>query len=159
MPAEPHAAPLVPAAAKANAMALRVGAKPVDTDANGYPDLIQAEVYLFSEPHPAPMYDDGAFVFNLYKSGQSTLNNNQPLATWRFGGEELAQARTFSRLFGRAYTFNLSLLESGGDRLPLQGANLTCSFEPAGGSPTVQSTGVYSIQIGSRLASAGLPLH
>jgi hypothetical protein len=149
-PPEVRPAPPVPAGAQANAMALRVAAKPTDTNGNGYPDLIAAEAYLFSQPHPSPMYEPGAFVFGLYMEGIAFDDGAVPLAEWRIDGDELERRKMRSAMFGIGYGFRLSLLEAGVDELPVMNANLRCSFEPADGRPPVEPTGVPTLQIGRR---------
>ncbi|UCD76486.1 MAG: hypothetical protein JSV91_06090 [Phycisphaerales bacterium] len=153
LPPEPRPAPRTPADALANAIALRVGAKPIDTNGNGYPDLIQVEAYLFSEPHPTPTYEDGAFVFTLHHRGQTDRPDALPIAEWRIEGEVLESCKGISSLFGPAYTFGLSLMDAGGDEYPLCGADLSCRFEPADGRPPVDGKGVRSLQIGRRSAN------
>ena len=59
MPPDPVKAKVVPSSAKANEMALMVEGKPTDTDGNGYPDMIVANVYLFSSQYTSPMFEDG----------------------------------------------------------------------------------------------------
>jgi hypothetical protein len=148
MPPEPHAAPPVPDGALANALVARVGAKPADTDGNGYPDLIQLEAYLFSRPHPSPMHEEGAFVFTLHPGGQSSSPGVAPIAQWRLDAARVRDCRMFSPIFGPAYAINLSLLECGSDQLPLTGADLACRFEPADGRAAVVSERVHWIQLG-----------
>jgi hypothetical protein len=55
--------------------------------------------------------------------------------------------------YGPFYRFQLSLLEVGDDRLPLERADLVCRFEPADGSQPITSDGVRTIQIGRRAAA------
>ena len=153
MPPAPHAAPRTPEAALVNAIALRVGAKPIDTNGNSYPDLIQVEAYLFAEPHPSPVYEDGAFLFTLHHRGQTDRPDARPIAEWRIEGEALQACKGISSLFGPAYTFGLSLMDKGGDEYPLCGADLSCRFEPADGRPAVAGSGVRSLQIGRRTAN------
>lgn len=153
MPPVPHAAPQTPSDSKPNAMAMLVGFKPTDTDGNNYPDLITVQTYLYSRPHPTSIYDDGAFVFELYKAG-GTARNEKPLLTWRFEKADVDNARMYSRLFERGYTFKLSLLEHGSDRLPLTTGNLIGRFEPADGSEPIRCVGVRTIQIGKAGGSA-----
>ncbi|MHC5005657.1 MAG: hypothetical protein ACYTJ0_21360 [Planctomycetota bacterium] len=150
LPPEPRRAPNVPDSAVVNALAMRVGLKPSDSNSNGYPDLIPVEIYLFASPHATAVHKPGAFEFRLYISGQATDDADvSPLATWRFEGEQEASARFRSPMFGLGYAFRLSLLESGQDELPLMPGTLVCRFEPAGGGPAVDSTGDHTIQIGS----------
>jgi hypothetical protein len=157
MPDPPREAPLTPGSARANAMALRVGAKPLDTDNNGYPDLIEVEANLFAQPYPTPIHEDGAFVFVLYRPGESGLAEAQPLARWRIEGAAQRRSRSASDLFGPGYRFALSLLDAGGDAMPATRADLVCWFESADGGSPVQSRGVRSIQVGRGAARAAAP--
>lgn len=150
MPPEPRPAPRTPQDAIPNAMAMRVGAKPLDTNNNGFPDLIEVESFLFAQPHPTPMYADGTFVFELFLRGQAMAENATPIARWEFAGDDLQRSRVLSDLFGPSYRFNLSLFEVGGDEFPLTGADLTGRFELGDGADVVRSRGVRSIQIGRR---------
>jgi hypothetical protein len=150
MPPDPRPAPRTPTDAVPNAMAMRVGAKPLDTNNNGFPDLIEVESFLFAEPHPTPMFADGTFVFELFLRGQALSDDATPIARWVFTGKDLQRSRVLSDLFGPSYRFNLSLFEVGGDEFPLTGADLTGRFEPGDGGDAVRCRGVRSIQIGRR---------
>jgi hypothetical protein len=138
-------------------MMFMVGSKPDDTNNNGFPDAIRASVALFSQEHPTALREDGAFVFTLYPQGQSDIADAQPIAQWRVEGQVAAQSMSLAQ-YGPCYQFTLSLLdpESGsesGDRLPLDRADIRCTFEPTGGATPFSSAGVRTIQIGSRLLS------
>jgi hypothetical protein len=152
MPPAPRAAPTPPPSLRADRMVFTVGSKPDDTNNNGFPDQIKASVALFSSQHPTAIRQDGAFVFEMYPQGQFGADGVRPLAHWRIEGEALKQFETVM-LAGPSYMFQLSLLERGTDRLPLERADLVCIFEPADGSPAVRSQGVRTIQIGRRLAA------
>ncbi len=132
-------------------MAVRVGAKPLDTDGNGFPDLIPMEAYLFANPYRLPMYQAGAFVLTLSPGGQSSADSAEALFRWRFEGEDLERAKIRTAI-GAGYGFQLSLLDRGpgADRLPLMAVNLDSLFEPADGREPVRATGVISLQIGRR---------
>jgi hypothetical protein len=151
MPRKPTAAPRTPDDAQVNRMAFMVSSKPEDTSGNGYPDLILVTVALFSLPHPISIHADGVFEFALYERGRARDPNAAPLAEWRMEGEAVRQAHAVAG-YGPCYQFGLSLHDAGGDVFPLTSADLRCTFHPADGSPPVQSDGVRSIQIGSRLA-------
>lgn len=151
LPPPPREAPVPPPAAKANQMAFFVGTKPDDTNGNGYPDLIAVTVMLVAAPHPTPIRQDGSFVFMLYEAGSLGQPQAKPLAVWRREGVEIRRAMARA-LAGPCYQFQLSLLESGGDRLLFDSADLVCRFEPADGSAAVQSTGVRTIQLGRKVA-------
>jgi hypothetical protein len=149
MPPPPVAAPRAPETARANAMAVRVGAKATDTNGNGFPDEVIVEAFLYSEPHPMPIFQDGAFVFRLYLAGQGVDSARPPLVEWRIEGEKMMQSRIISEFInGPCHLFRLSLLETGGDEYPSLSTNLTCRFEPADGGDAVESSGVFQINVG-----------
>lgn len=151
LPAKPRPAKPVPAGATANAMAVMIMDRPQDTNGNGYPDVIAVSAYLFSLPHNAPMFEDGVFVFQLYRHGEVSTPDAEPIAEWRLATDQIARGRT---LYGPTHMARLSLLEDGGvDQLPLMAASLTARFEPADGRQAVDPGNVYSIQIGRAYAS------
>ena len=151
-PLPPKPRPLRPAPpdAQANALVLNVSAAPLDTNGNGYPDLIHATAHLFDTRYPPAIKEDGAFMFLLYASGQVGRPDVDPIHEWRIGGESLEQARTRSA-FGECYRFRLSLLDGGTDRLPIGMADIQCWFEPADGREATYAGGVTSIRIGRRV--------
>lgn len=148
MPPPTRELPPVPADAQANRMLFLMGPKPMDSDGNGYPDRMEATIVLFASPHPTPLWEEGVFEFRLYPVSRDGTPRGEPLREWRFEGEQLAKARAVSELFGKQYTFTFSLLDDGTDVYPLVAADVKCRFEPANGSPTVESEGVRTIQIG-----------
>lgn len=147
LPPTPRAAPSAPSNAQANRMMFMVGAKPRDTNGNGYPDQIEATVALFASPHPTAIHQEGVFEFALFTRGHA--GEGAPIAQWRVEGDMLERARARTQ-YGPCYQFQLSLLDAGGDVYPLTAADLRCTFIPADGSPPVRSDGVRSIQIGKR---------
>jgi hypothetical protein len=152
LPPKPVAGPATPPGAKSTALAVMLGPKPVDTDGNRFPDLIQVETYLFAEPHPQPIYEEGTFVFVLYALRTAADPGSVPIAEWRFSGEQLLKHRAVA-LAGICHHFNLSLLDHGGDSDIGIGADLTARFEPSDGRPAVKATGVRTIQFGSQISS------
>jgi hypothetical protein len=153
MPPEPRPGPRTPASAKADALVIQVAAKPRDTNGNKYPDLIEVMANLFANPHPMPMHEAGAFVFQLYPGGAIDDPSALPLREWRISGEELEKARVVNPLFGPTYQFSLSLLATGTDRLPLMAADLVAWFEPADGREIIVRREVHTMQIGAGEAS------
>lgn len=149
MPPKPRPGPLTPSGARANALVLQVAAKPRDTNANKYPDLIEVMANLFAQPHPMPVHEDGVFVFQLFPGGRSDDPTATPLREWRVQGEALQQAKVVNPLFGATYQFSLSLLENGTDRLPLMAADLVAWFEPATGGDAVVRRQVHTMQVGA----------
>jgi hypothetical protein len=157
LPPDPRPAPMPPDALKADCMVFMVGSKPDDTNNNGFPDTIRASVALFSAAHPTALRDEGAFVFTLYPQGRSGTVDAAPIAQWRFEGEALQHLLRRTQ-YGPCYQFTLSMLDPAaspdGDRRPLDRGDIVCRFEPADpAAAPVTSSGVRSIQIGSRLMS------
>jgi hypothetical protein len=150
LPPKPRALQLAPPDARANALVLNVSAAPLDTNGNGYPDLIHATAHLFDTRYPPAIKEDGTFVFLLYASGQVGRPDVDPIQEWRIEGEALEQARARSA-FGECYRFRLSLLDGGTDRLPIGMADIQCWFEPADGRAATYAGGVTSIRIGHRI--------
>lgn len=149
MPPQPRSAPTPPPSLKADRMVFTVGSKPEDTNNNGFPDMIRVSIALFSSQHPTALRQSGAFVFTLHRKGQAGSPGETPMVEWRLEGDAVKQAES-QMLAGPCYIFQLSLLDRGTDRLPLEQADLVCEFIPADGSPTVTSEGVRTIQIGRR---------
>ena len=149
MPPKPRPLPRVPVDARANALVLNIGAAPLDTNRNGYADLILASAHLFDRRYPAAMHEDGAFVFLLYGGGDAARPGSQPIHEWRIEDEALRRSYTRSA-FGAGYRFRLSLLEGGTDTLPIATADIVCRFEPADGRPAVYPSEISSIQMGLR---------
>ena len=151
--AKPRPAPVAPPETPVDRLALIVGSKPLDTTGNGYPDQIHATVVLFPRGHDSPVHQEGTFVFTLWEKGDHRDPGAEPLAVWRLQGEEVSRARSRAA-YGPNYFFRLSLLEQGGDRLPLSYVDLHCEYQPAGeGGRIVQSDGMRSFQIGRRRSS------
>ncbi|MHC4079865.1 MAG: hypothetical protein ACYS15_18710 [Planctomycetota bacterium] len=151
-PLPPKPRPLQPAPpdARANALVLNVSAAPLDTNGNGYPDLIHATAHLFDTRYPPAIKEDGTFVFHMYASGQVGRPDVEPIQEWRIEGEALEQAHARSA-FGECYRFRLSLLDGGTDRLPISMADIQCRFEPADGREATYAGEVTSIRIGRRV--------
>jgi hypothetical protein len=144
MPPSPVEAPQTPQAAPINAIALMFGPKPIDTDADGRPDLIEVEVYLFSRPFPSPTYADGSLRFELFAPGAA--GSGQPLGTWQFDAAQLLPRRSRS-LFGPCYQVQLNLRAIGLAKVPLDAADLRTSFLPADGGTPVQARSVERIAL------------
>lgn len=154
MPPKPQRVPDVPAGVTANRVAMMIGAKPEDSDGNGYPDLIVTETYLFAEPHPKPLHEEGTFVFELFPTGRPVTESDL-IARWTIGPEDSKRARAAAP-FGPCYVFNLNIGDVRSDVLPLMMANLMCRFEPADGRESIRSRGLHAIQIGRRTSAASV---
>ena len=150
LPPGPRRIPPPPPDVRVDAIVLNVAITPIDTNGNGYPDLIYATAHLFDRRYPPSIREEGGFVFVLYAGGQVGLPDVDPIRTWRIEGEALR--RTYFRSgFGQAYSFNLSLREGGTDRLPIAVGDLVCRFEPSDGRDPVYVGAVSSIQLGRRV--------
>ncbi len=140
----------VPADARVDALVLNVSTSPIDTNANGYPDLLAAAVYLFDTRYRPSIWEQGAFVFLLYAPGEAGMPDSKPIWKWRIEGEKLLRSRTRSAV-GVCYQFRPSLLDGGTDTLPFLTADLVCYFEPADGRGPVYAGQVTTIQVGRRV--------
>ncbi len=138
-----------PTSAKANALAVTFAPKPSDSNGNLLPDTLHITAYLFSRPHPSPLFADGSFHFAIYRMGQSGSADRpgpDPLRTWAFSPEMVARARSAS-LAGPCHELVLSLLDANGsDVLPVESVDLVAWFQPADGSDAVWLRGVRSVQ-------------
>ena len=140
----------VPADARVDALVLNVSPTPIDTNANGYPDLLAATAYLFDTRYRPSIREEGAFVFLLYAPGEVSTPDSKPIWKWRIEGEKLLRSQTRSAV-GVCYQFRPSLLDGGTDRLPFTTADLVCYFEPADGHDPVYAGQVTTIQVGRRV--------
>lgn len=154
MPPKPRQTQPAPDGARTDAVVLNVAAAPLDTDGNGYADLIPVTAHLFDTRYPAPIREAGAFVFTLFLRGGSSAPEPRPFRQWRIDGAIL-QAAEGRSAFGVCYHFELSLLDRG-DVLPVVGADLVCAFEPDDGRPPVSPREVSTIQLGRRVAMPAL---
>jgi len=144
---KPTEGPETPSAAKVNAFAITFAPKPADTNGNQLPDTLSVTAYLFSRPHPSPMFCDGKFHFAIYRSGQSGTPDQpgpDPLRQWSFSVAESQAARS-TAMVGPCYEFSLSLLANrGSDVLPVEAVDLVAWFEPSDGSDAVWMRGIRS---------------
>ncbi len=141
---------VVPADARVDALVLNVSLTPIDTNANGYPDLLEATAYLFDTRYGPTIREQGAFVFLLYAPGEAGRSDSKPIRRWRIDGEKVLRSRTRSAI-GVCYRFRPSLLDGGTDTLPFTTADLVCYFEPADGRDPIYAGHVSPIQVGRRV--------
>ena len=138
-----------PASARPNALAVTFAPKPTDSNGNSLPDTLHITAYLFSRPHPSPMFADGSFHFAIYRTGEAGTAERPgeaPLRTWSFSEQAVGGARSAS-LAGPCHEFVLSLLDSNGsDVLPVESVDLVAWFKPADGSASVWLRGVRGVQ-------------
>jgi len=140
----------VPADARVDALVLTVSSTPIDTNANGYPDLLEATAYLFDTRYRPTIREQGAFVFLLYAPGEAGRSDSKPIRRWRIEGEKVLRSQTRSAI-GVCYHFRPSLLDGGTDTLPFVTADLVCYFEPADGRDPIYARDVSTIQVGRRV--------
>jgi hypothetical protein len=147
MPPRSRAVELAPESAPINAMSVLYGPKPGDSDANGRPDRLVVEMYLFARPYPVPTWREGTVVITAYpmgKAGTPDKPGAAPFHVWRIPTSQLALGR-FRSLVGEGYKFQFSLLDDGGtDRVPGDALDFVARFEPATGG-TVWGDGVRTI--------------
>lgn len=158
MPPEPRAAPTTPEQARVNAIAVVLGAKPVDTNGNLRPDLIQMQVFLFSRPYPSPIWREGTLDVRIYRSGEAGDPRNpgpSPLRTWQVTPQMMESLRTRS-LVGDGYAISLSLLDDGQtDALGVSAVDFMVRFLPIEGGEAVPMAEVRPISLASPVMSPG----
>lgn len=143
----------VPADARVDAVVLNVSSTPIDTNANGYPDLLEATVYLFDTRYRPSIREQGAFVFLLFAPGEAGRPDGKPIRRWRIEGEKVLRSQIRPAI-GVGYHFRPSLLDGGTDTLPFLTADLVCYFEPADGRDPIYAGHpgqVSTIQVGRRI--------
>lgn len=147
MPPPPNAAPTPPPEARVNSFAmLLLTPKAMDSDGDGRPDTMAVECYLFAEPFPTPLWEEGTFVFSLYGQGETSLPGALPLVEWRISPEAAAAARA-KTLIGPCYRFALNVVEAGRADLSVRSADLVGRFEPSDDRPPIRTTGVRAVQL------------
>ncbi|MFM7051405.1 MAG: hypothetical protein ACKOYN_04620 [Planctomycetota bacterium] len=145
---KPTAPTAAPAGAMPNAIAITFAPKPADTNGNLLPDSLQVTAYLFSRPHPTPIFHDGEFHFAIFRAGEAGSAERpgaEPLRAWTMSREGVRFARSMA-LAGPCHEFTLSLLANGGtDDLPVESVDLVSWFVTAEGEQ-VWMRGVRGVQ-------------
>lgn len=120
-----------------------VGSNFQDTDDNRFLDTAPVVVYVFGDTrrYAVSLPAKGEFEFNLV---DRTTGNS--IRTWRFS-QEVTEASMRTLPPGPGFTFVLSLLEGGTDRLEYHEGDLTCTFRPASGDP-LRARASAPVQIG-----------
>ena len=115
---------------------------PIDSDANGYVDTINVRVYLFdgSGKTTLSIYLPGDFEFTLQDA------RGHQVAVWRIPSAKAADALQLMDA-GPSFSFRLSLLDFGTDKLDTPSVVLTSVFFPVGGAP-IRSTGGNAFRLG-----------
>jgi hypothetical protein len=148
MPPQARQPEQAPDEAPVNAMSVLYAPKPEDTDANGHPDRLTVEVYLFARPYPTPVWRDGTIMVAAYplgKAGSPTAPGAKPVHTWSLPTRDIDLGR-FRSLVGEGYRFDVSLLDGGGtDRIKGNALDFVTSFQPAGSKSRIWGDGVRSI--------------
>lgn len=147
MPPKSRTVDMAPASAPINALSVLYAPRPSDSDANGRPDRLVVEMYLFARPYPMPTWREGTVVISAYpmgKAGTPEKPGTTPFHVWKIATNQLALGR-FRSLVGEGYKFQFSLLDDGGsDRVPGEALDFVARFEPTAGG-TVWSDGVRTI--------------
>lgn len=131
-----------------NTLTVLFGPRPADSNANGRPDRLSVELYMFARPYPMPVWREGTVVISAYLLGQAGTPERpgrEPFHVWTLptSSLELGRVRT---MFGEGYAFQVSLLGNGGtDVIPNNALDILVRFDPAGGGESVWSDGVRSI--------------
>ncbi len=156
LPPKPRPMKPAPPDARADVVVLNVSVAVLDTNGNGYPDLIHVTAHLFDRRYPPAIFEEGGFTFAMFAPGDVSRAGAEPIHEWLIVDERLLAARRRSA-FGECYRFRLSLLENGGtDTLNLAMADLICVFEPADGGEPTWSGEVVTVQVGQRVRIHGM---
>lgn len=157
MPPPARRAEAVPAGAPINAISVLYAPKPSDSDANGRPDTLSLEVYLFARPYPTPVWREGTFTvsaFPIGTAGSPSAPGRKPVHVWKVATRDIGLG-TFRSLIGEGYRFQLSLLDGGAtDRIPGTALDFVTSFEATAGGPPIWSDGVRSISFEPTVSGA-----
>lgn len=132
--APPTDIPAQPASLVVNRVAFHPTLYARDMNGNGIGDRLDATIYLWSEPYPFPIHADGTLTISLYRVGDYSNADAQPLREWSFTPEQLAALRA-KALPGPCYYIELSLLDDqhrAGDDLNLDAADLVARFTQTG---------------------------
>lgn len=132
--APPTEIPAQPSSLVVNRVAFHPTLYARDMNGNGIGDRLDATIYLWSEPYPFPLHADGTLTIDLYRVGQYSNADAQPLREWVYTPEQLRVARA-KALPGPCYYIELSLLDDqhrAGDDLNLDAADLVAHFAQTG---------------------------
>jgi len=131
---QPAEIPTPPSSLVVNRVAFHPTLYARDMNGNGIGDRLDATIYLWSEPYPFPFHADGTLSVYLYRVGEYSNADAQPLREWNFTPEQLTAARA-KALPGPCYYIELSLLDDqhrAGDNLNLDAADLVARFTQTG---------------------------
>lgn len=137
LPAQPRDIPSQPASLTVNKVAFYPELYVRDTNGNGRGDRFDATLYLWSEPYPFPLHADGTLTISLFRTGDYSNPEAEPVREWVFDAAQLAAAR--GRAWpGPCYILQVSLLDEdrrGGDNVGLSSVDLVARFEQPGRRP------------------------
>ncbi|RLS47106.1 MAG: hypothetical protein DWH86_01065 [Planctomycetota bacterium] len=149
-PMPPHARvpQTAPEGVPINAISALYAPKPTDGDANGRPDRLSIELYLFARPYPTPVWREGTLNVAAYRmgtAGSPSAPGDHPIHVWSIPTRDLDLGR-FRSLIGEGYRFQVSLLDDGGnDHIDGTALDFVTWFRPASGAAPIWSDGVRSI--------------
>lgn len=148
MPPRARVPQSAPEGAPVNAMSVLYAPKPTDSDANGRPDRLSIELYLFARPYPTPIWREGTLNVAAYRmgtAGSPSTPGDHPLHVWSIPTRDLDLGR-FRSLIGEGYRFQVSLLDDGGkDLIEGNAIDFVTWFRPSSGASPIWSDGVRSI--------------
>ena len=148
MPPRARVPQTAPEGVAVNAMSVLYAPKPTDSDANGRPDRLSIELYLFARPYPTPVWREGTLNVAAYRmgtAGSPTAPGDHPIHVWSIPTRDLDLGR-FRSLIGEGYRFQVSLLDDGGnDRIEGTALDFVTWFRPSSGATVIWSDGVRSI--------------
>lgn len=137
-----------PADAPVNAISVLYAPKPTDANANGRPDQLIIEMYLFVRPFPTPVWREGIFVISAFTSGTAgspSAPGAKPFHVWKVDSRALGPGR-FRSLIGEGYRVQISLIDDGGtDVIRGRSLDFATSFQSASGGDVVWCDGIRSI--------------
>ncbi len=137
LPPQPRDIPSQPASLAVNKVAFYPELYVRDTNGNGRGDRFDATVYFWSEPYAFPLHAEGTLTISLYRTGDYSDPEAEPVREWVFDASRLAAAR--ARAWpGPCYILHVSLLDDdqrGGDNLGLSSVDLVARFEQPGRRP------------------------
>ena len=148
MPPRARVPQTAPEGVAVNAMSVLYAPKPTDSDANGRPDRLSIELYLFARPDPTPIWREGTLNVAAYRmgtAGSATAPGDHPMHVWSIPTRDLDLGR-FRSLIGEGYRFQVSLLDDGGnDLIDGTAIDFVTWFRPSSGAAPIWSDGVRSI--------------
>ncbi|MBT4767788.1 MAG: hypothetical protein HOO04_05455 [Phycisphaerae bacterium] len=135
-------------AATADRLIIMVGANPRDTDADGYPDMLDINAMLFEGRAGEPVLVDGSFDFELEPLDESI---ERPWRTWHIDAAKAAGGAGPTLFDLPGYALTLDLRQNGGDGMAPIAANLTGTFTPLNGGRTITCVpGQRVVQLGAQ---------